>query len=143
APAEPPERRGRTVAGPQPVLAGEGLSAGETRSHRSDLNRRPLDYESRALPLSYGGLMPWPGFEPGRLAALPPQDSVSTSSTTRAWRTKLGRRWMRIKPKRLSLRLWNCGSRSRSVLWWARLWGCSWGGTARRRHAAPPRRSRP
>lgn len=28
--------------------------------------------------------MPWPGFEPGRLAALPPQDSVSTSSTTRA-----------------------------------------------------------
>ena len=24
-------------------------------SHRSDLNRRPLDYESRALPLSYGG----------------------------------------------------------------------------------------
>lgn len=28
--------------------------------------------------------MPWPGFEPGRLAALPPQDSVSTSFTTRA-----------------------------------------------------------
>jgi CheY-like chemotaxis protein len=28
--------------------------------------------------------VPWPGFEPGRLAALPPQDSVSTSSTTRA-----------------------------------------------------------
>src|SRR5688572_23654764 len=25
-------------------------------SHRSDLNRRPLDYESRALPLSYGGV---------------------------------------------------------------------------------------
>src|SRR6266550_6710216 len=25
------------------------------QSHRSDLNRRPLDYESRALPLSYGG----------------------------------------------------------------------------------------
>ena len=24
-------------------------------SHRSDLNRRPLDYESSALPLSYGG----------------------------------------------------------------------------------------
>ena len=55
------------------------------QSHRSELNRRPLDYESRALPLSYGGgVMPWPGFEPGRLAALPPQDSVSTSSTTRA-----------------------------------------------------------
>ncbi len=25
------------------------------KSHRSELNRRPLDYESRALPLSYGG----------------------------------------------------------------------------------------
>ena len=25
------------------------------QSHRSELNRRPLDYESRALPLSYGG----------------------------------------------------------------------------------------
>jgi hypothetical protein len=30
-----------------------GLGGG--KSHRSDLNRRPLDYESRALPLSYGG----------------------------------------------------------------------------------------
>ncbi len=30
------------------------------------------------------GRMPWLGFEPRRLAALPPQDSVSTSSTTRA-----------------------------------------------------------
>ena len=29
-------------------------------------------------------VMPWPGFEPGCLAALPPQDSVSTSFTTRA-----------------------------------------------------------
>src|ERR1041384_5481757 len=27
-----------------------------SQSHRSDLNRRPLDYESRALPLSYGGV---------------------------------------------------------------------------------------
>src|SRR5437660_9616757 len=27
-----------------------------SKSHRSDLNRRPLDYESRALPLSYGGV---------------------------------------------------------------------------------------
>src|SRR5207244_4264253 len=71
--------------------------------------------ESRAVRESDGGGMPWPGFEPGRLAALPPQDSVSTSSTTRAWPAKLGRRWMRIKPKRLSLRPWNCGSRSRSV----------------------------
>src|SRR6267378_2517568 len=26
-----------------------------SQSHRSELNRRPLDYESRALPLSYGG----------------------------------------------------------------------------------------
>ena len=25
------------------------------QSHWSDLNRRPLDYESRALPLSYSG----------------------------------------------------------------------------------------
>src|SRR3989442_15792112 len=31
------------------------MLAGGTKSHRSDLNRRPLDYESRALPLSYGG----------------------------------------------------------------------------------------
>src|SRR5256886_2305832 len=28
--------------------------------------------------------VPWPGFEPGCLAALPPQDSVSTSFPTRA-----------------------------------------------------------
>ncbi len=28
------------------------------QSHRSDLNRRPLDYESSALPLSYGGATP-------------------------------------------------------------------------------------
>ena len=68
-----------------------------TESHWSDLNRRPLDYESRALPLSYSGwlatrgalacapnTMPWRGFEPRRLSALPPQDSVSTSFTTRA-----------------------------------------------------------
>ncbi len=32
--------------------------------------------------------MPWRGFEPRRLSALPPQDSVSTSFTTRAWRGK-------------------------------------------------------
>src|SRR3982751_4555981 len=30
--------------------------------------------------------MPWRGFEPRRLSALPPQDSVSTSFTTRALR---------------------------------------------------------
>src|SRR5215213_3623145 len=29
-------------------------------------------------------VMPWRGFEPRRLSALPPQDSVSTSFTTRA-----------------------------------------------------------
>ena len=29
--------------------------SGPRQSHRSDLNRRPLDYESSALPLSYGG----------------------------------------------------------------------------------------
>src|SRR5690606_14160199 len=70
------------------------------KSHWSDLNRRPLDYESRALPLSYSGgygssslntrgyRMPWRGFEPRRLSALPPQDSVSTSFTTRASRRR-------------------------------------------------------
>jgi hypothetical protein len=31
------------------------VSCCPVRSHRSELNRRPLDYESRALPLSYGG----------------------------------------------------------------------------------------
>src|SRR5207245_5029312 len=37
----------------------EGSAVREgNRSHRSDLNRRPLDYESRALPLSYGGAVP-------------------------------------------------------------------------------------
>jgi hypothetical protein len=30
-------------------------SARSDQSHRSELNRRPLDYESSALPLSYGG----------------------------------------------------------------------------------------
>src|SRR5712691_3885406 len=34
--------------------------------------------------------MPWPGFEPGCLAALPPQDGVSTSFTTRACQTSGG-----------------------------------------------------
>src|SRR2546425_168663 len=34
--------------------------------------------------------MPWPGFEPGCLAALPPQDSVSTSFTTRAYQNLRG-----------------------------------------------------
>jgi len=35
------------------VIAGEG----DAESHWSDLNRRPLDYESRALPLSYSGVL--------------------------------------------------------------------------------------
>ena len=34
-----------------------GEAGSGCRSHRSDLNRRPLDYESRALPLSYGGVV--------------------------------------------------------------------------------------
>jgi ABC-type transport system substrate-binding protein len=60
-----------------------------TQSQRSGLNRRPLDYESSALPLSYAGdrpvrFMPWRGLEPRRLAAPPPQDGVSTNFTTRA-----------------------------------------------------------
>jgi hypothetical protein len=75
-----------------------------TESHRSGLNRRPFDYESSALPLSYCGdqcgdgatggsvngpthpFMPWRGLEPRRLAAPPPQDGVSTNFTTRATR---------------------------------------------------------
>src|SRR5689334_3009771 len=86
-----------------------------TQSHRSGLNRRPPDYESGALPLSYCGdvrtdcrpeddragrwfmmvharsVMPWRGLEPRRLSAPPPQDGVSTNFTTRAtraWRTR-------------------------------------------------------
>ena len=73
-----------------------------SESQRSGLNRRPLDYESSALPLSYCGkvlrvlpalrcrlrpavyCMPWRGLEPRRLAAPPPQDGVSTNFTTRA-----------------------------------------------------------
>ena len=61
-----------------------------SESQRSGLNRRPLDYESSALPLSYAGdrpsrcFMPWRGLEPRRLAAPPPQDGVSTNFTTRA-----------------------------------------------------------
>src|SRR5688500_19531575 len=37
-------------------------------SHRSGLNRRPLDYESSALPLSYGGGRERPGAESSRAA---------------------------------------------------------------------------
>ena len=105
-----------------------------TESHWSDLNRRPLDYESRALPLSYSGgianrtgwasggnlralglweayppetgretqrapLMPWRGFEPRRLSALPPQDSVSTSFTTRAWAEIIAAGILRVNPR--------------------------------------------
>ena len=58
--------------------------SGLTPSQRSGLNRRPLDYESSALPLSYAGDMPWRGLEPRRLTAPPPQDGVSTNFTTRA-----------------------------------------------------------
>src|SRR5205809_3544321 len=38
-----------------PVSRSAPARARFAQSHRSDLNRRPLDYESRALPLSYGG----------------------------------------------------------------------------------------
>ena len=76
-----------------------------------DLNPRPLDYESSALPLSYTGRkrkrgvpcrpppVPWRGFEPRRLSALPPQDSVSTSFTTRARATKLASALRGVKPR--------------------------------------------
>jgi hypothetical protein len=37
-----------------------------TESHRSGLNRRPLDYESSALPLSYGGMRECPGADSNR-----------------------------------------------------------------------------
>lgn len=51
-------------------------------------NRMAGAFTSPAIALyrciSSMGMMPWPGFEPGCLAALPPQDSVSTSFTTRA-----------------------------------------------------------
>src|ERR1043166_6556189 len=100
-------RRGRVLpdaigrrASPQRVqealggLSGvsEQSAHGDLRSQRSGLNRRPPDYESGALPLSYAGeatrprspTMPWRGLEPRRLAAPPPQDGVSTSFTTRA-----------------------------------------------------------
>ena len=73
-------------------------------SQRSGLNRRPPDYESGALPLSYAGdrpcaatampprcscratAMPKSGLEPLRLSAPPPQDGVSTNFTT--WATR-------------------------------------------------------
>src|SRR2546421_5309624 len=53
--------------------------------------------------------MPWPGFEPGCLAALPPQDSVSTSFTTRA-----GRRKVESVPGGVN----RCGAARRSALDW-------------------------
>ena len=41
------------------------LSYSRAQSHWSELNRRPLDYESSALPLSYSGnLMELRGVEP-------------------------------------------------------------------------------
>jgi hypothetical protein len=39
------------------VVREKRAAARKRESHRSDLNRRPLDYESRALPLSYGGVI--------------------------------------------------------------------------------------
>jgi hypothetical protein len=75
------ERFKREVSGLRaralPIPRGRGCRAGGTdcRSHAQGWVE-PL--------LSYGGWMPWPGLEPGRLAPLPPQDSVSTNFTTRA-----------------------------------------------------------
>src|SRR5690606_13068666 len=39
----------------RPTVAYPNIPRRVPQSHRSDLNRRPLDYESSALPLSYGG----------------------------------------------------------------------------------------
>src|SRR2546422_10733078 len=60
--------------------------------------------------------VPWPGFEPGCLAALPPQDSVSTSFTTRA-----GRRKLESVPGGVN----RCGAARRCALDWCpmELWG--------------------
>jgi len=52
------------------------------RSSNSPKTKWPA-FSDAGHALFYNG-MPWPGFEPGCLAALPPQDSVSTSFTTRA-----------------------------------------------------------
>ncbi len=52
----------RTPYAPEAVIPSSSASADQrgslgprVESHWSDLNRRPLDYESRALPLSYSG----------------------------------------------------------------------------------------
>ncbi len=86
------------------------------QSQRSGLNRRPPDYESGALPLSYAGgrrrtlfhptSMPWSGLEPLCLSAPPPQDGVSTNFTTRAI-TGTG---IREPEKRFQVRLLESGS---------------------------------
>ena len=52
-PKPQPERNAETP--PDESGAEVLVSAGVAESHRSESNRRPLDYESRALPLSYGG----------------------------------------------------------------------------------------
>lgn len=52
---------------------------------KQDLNLRPMDYRSTALPLSYSGfLVPQVGLEPTRLATLASKTSVSTNFTTEA-----------------------------------------------------------
>ena len=55
----------------------------EPQSHRSELNRRPLDYESSALPLSYGGTAVTSGAEgtrtPGLLGAIQALSQLSYS----------------------------------------------------------------
>ena len=52
--AKPSLNRAQTKA-PQPGAPEVTMSRRLPQSHRSGLNRRPLDYESSALPLSYGG----------------------------------------------------------------------------------------
>src|SRR5689334_22803564 len=52
-----------------------GTCSGRDESHRSDLNRRPLDYESSALPLSYCGRsteLLWPINTAGAHGGAPP-----------------------------------------------------------------------
>jgi hypothetical protein len=59
--ALPTELLPRTFAGGDQSAGGACRSqlsysrGAKVQSHRSELNRRPLDYESSALPLSYGG----------------------------------------------------------------------------------------
>ena len=59
------------------------LAPGELRRNLNAELQWPVSNEGARLDAPPLG-MPWRGFEPRRLSALPPQDSVSTSFTTRA-----------------------------------------------------------